>query len=172
VSNHAAFDHHGLREVLLQIDREVAERYGVHGTPAAVLITPDGRVPGEVATGPDAITALISDAASGRVGGDAPAQPQAPQTPAVGEPAPDFELPSASGEMVRLEEFRGRDVVLLFWEPRLRVLPADGRERPGVGARSDHRPSGVGLRVRRRAGRWHAEDKRRRDASRRAYRRV
>lgn len=40
---------------------------------------------------------------------------------AVGTQAPDFELPDASGQMVRLSDFRGRPVVLVFypldWSP-------------------------------------------------------
>jgi hypothetical protein len=112
-ANRAAFDRHGLRDVLLQHDREVAERYGVHGTPGAVLIAPGGGVLGEVAAGETAIAALIADGASGHRFTDA----RAARTPAVGEPAPDFELPSASGEPVRLAGLRGHDLVLVFWNP-------------------------------------------------------
>src|SRR5690348_14730621 len=36
----------------------------------------------------------------------------------VGDPAPDFELPSSTGEMVRLCEFRGRSEVVLFFYPK------------------------------------------------------
>jgi peroxiredoxin len=32
-----------------------------------------------------------------------------------GQPAPDFALPATSGADVRLADFRGRDVVLLFY---------------------------------------------------------
>jgi len=32
-----------------------------------------------------------------------------------GQPAPDFSLPSTAGEQVQLRDFRGRDVVLLFY---------------------------------------------------------
>jgi thioredoxin-dependent peroxiredoxin len=36
----------------------------------------------------------------------------------VGEPAPDFALPSASGETVRLSDFRGKAEVVLFFYPK------------------------------------------------------
>ncbi|MEP7028116.1 MAG: redoxin domain-containing protein [Candidatus Eisenbacteria bacterium] len=37
--------------------------------------------------------------------------------PAVGELAPDFTLPSTSGEKITLSAFRGRQIVLLAWFP-------------------------------------------------------
>jgi thioredoxin-dependent peroxiredoxin len=36
----------------------------------------------------------------------------------VGDAAPDFELPSAIGETVRLSDFRGRSEVVLFFYPK------------------------------------------------------
>ena len=39
-----------------------------------------------------------------------------PQRPVqVGDPAPDFTLPSSTGEMVSLSSFQGREVVLFFY---------------------------------------------------------
>jgi peroxiredoxin Q/BCP len=36
-------------------------------------------------------------------------------TPRFGQPAPDFTLPSTGGASVGLAQFRGRDVVLVFY---------------------------------------------------------
>ena len=36
----------------------------------------------------------------------------------VGEPAPDLELPSSTGETVRLSDFRGKSEVVLFFYPK------------------------------------------------------
>jgi peroxiredoxin Q/BCP len=36
----------------------------------------------------------------------------------VGEPAPDFSLPSSTGELVRLSDFRGKSAVVLFFYPK------------------------------------------------------
>jgi peroxiredoxin Q/BCP len=36
----------------------------------------------------------------------------------IGEPAPDFELPSSTGETVRLSDFRGQSEVVLFFYPK------------------------------------------------------
>jgi hypothetical protein len=42
--NRPIVDEHGIRDVLLQDDRAVAERYALQNTPSAVLIGADGRV--------------------------------------------------------------------------------------------------------------------------------
>jgi cytochrome oxidase Cu insertion factor (SCO1/SenC/PrrC family) len=50
-----------------------------------------------------------------------PAKPQPTQSPSdlervsIGSTAPDFELPSASGAPVKLSDFRGKNVVLVFY---------------------------------------------------------
>jgi thioredoxin-dependent peroxiredoxin len=41
---------------------------------------------------------------------------------AVGQLAPDFELPAADGRVVRLSEFRGRKSVVLFFYPKDETL--------------------------------------------------
>ncbi len=53
---------HDLRFVGLQDDREVADAYGAHGTPMAVLVDPDGRVATPIAGGATAIAGLVTDA--------------------------------------------------------------------------------------------------------------
>ena len=55
--------------------------------------------------------------------------------PRVGEPAPDFELESDSGETVRLSDFRGRRVVLYFY-PR---ADTPGCTKEACGFRDDFR---------------------------------
>src|SRR5262245_37020299 len=54
----------------------------------------------------------------------------------VGTPAPDFELPDLAGQKHKLSEFRGKDVLLIFFNPKcsfctkmaadLAALPMDG----------------------------------------------
>jgi peroxiredoxin Q/BCP len=38
--------------------------------------------------------------------------------PQVGQPAPDFTLPSTTGRDVSLADFRGKQVVVLYWYPK------------------------------------------------------
>jgi methylamine dehydrogenase accessory protein MauD len=51
---------HGLRDVLLEADGEISDKYEVHGTPSAVLVQPDGTIGSAVAGGREAIEALMA----------------------------------------------------------------------------------------------------------------
>ncbi len=53
---------HGLRDELLQANREIAEAYQVNGTPSAVLIAASGKIASPPAAGAQAITQLIHSA--------------------------------------------------------------------------------------------------------------
>jgi peroxiredoxin len=53
---------HGIRNVILQNDREVREAYRVAGTPSAVIIRYDGTIGSETAAGAEAITILATQA--------------------------------------------------------------------------------------------------------------
>ena len=52
----------GLRDVLVQANREIAEAYQVNGTPSAVLIAASGKIASPPAAGAQAITQLIHSA--------------------------------------------------------------------------------------------------------------
>ncbi len=60
-AHRAIVSEHRIRHVGLQLDREVAEAYAVPGTPAAVLIDPDGRIAGALAVGREAVAKLVDD---------------------------------------------------------------------------------------------------------------
>jgi methylamine dehydrogenase accessory protein MauD len=102
---------HGVVDVLLQADSEVSQRYRVNGTPAAVLISPDGTIASWVHGGADEITALVIS--------QIPPAPLEVQHvgPAVGDPAPDPTLQTLAGEDSPLSsQITGRTAVL-FWNP-------------------------------------------------------
>ena len=112
---------HGVSDVLIQRAHEVADAYRYQGTPGAVLVDDAGRIASPLASGGPAITALVTRIVEGvpvALGRQAPAAPARPVTPPVGAEAPDFRLPLLGGGEASLSEFRGRDVVLLFWNPR------------------------------------------------------
>jgi hypothetical protein len=103
--------------VLLQQDREVAAVYSAHGTPAAVVVQPDGSVGSALALGADSIRRLVARTAGTPV--PLPARQPPPERAALrlGELAPAVDLLDLEGIPIRLEEFRGRLVALLFWNP-------------------------------------------------------
>lgn len=118
---------HGLTHVLLQNDREVSNEYKAYGTPTAVIVSPDGKIETPVAGGADAIRALAATATGAAPAPKpaAPAQPTngaaAPQPQAapshIGEAATSFSLPDLAGKTVSLEDFKGKETMLVFWNP-------------------------------------------------------
>jgi peroxiredoxin len=119
--NAARAREHGLERMLVQQRYEVAEAYASPPTPSAVLIRADGTIGSQGAVGPDAIRTLVARL----TGTQLPARSTAPNghhgapsaPPRIGQPAPDFELPNLDGMPVRLADFRGEDMLVLFWSP-------------------------------------------------------
>ena len=120
--NSAEVSEHGIENVLLQEDWEVADDYEVEATPSAVVVNPEGTIGSPVAEGPTDIEALIPLAAAGRAqlapvslaADDDEADPEAPK---IGEPAPELRLPDLAGNHVSLDDFRGEETLVLFWSP-------------------------------------------------------
>jgi peroxiredoxin len=134
--NKSKAQEHGLSNVLLQKDWEVSESYEVGGTPSAVLIDTDGKVASPVAGGAEGIRGLLSYAVGERA--QLPMRPPRPQgegqpcpncgkvhagaptVPAAqrfGEEAPEVKLPDLEGNTVQLSDFRGKETLVLFWNP-------------------------------------------------------
>jgi peroxiredoxin len=59
-ANRAKVTAHGVTNVLLQDDQEVAAAYQAAGTPMAVLVRPDGTIGSPLAHGAEAIVALVA----------------------------------------------------------------------------------------------------------------
>jgi peroxiredoxin len=143
-ANRAKATEHGLTNVLLQPDREVAVAYEAAATPTGVIVRPDGTIGSPLAPGAEAIRALVAetigapapgaatapapapapaaplvplDAPSASANGNGTVVPPAPTVPAVGDPAPMFAVPDLSGRTVSLAEFRGHPTLILFWNP-------------------------------------------------------
>ena len=127
--NRAKSSQHGVTQVLLQRKREVAEAYQAYGTPGAVLVQTDGTIGSSVAMGADAIRALAAQALRGTAPAPMVAAQSVPQngngngdaahTPPVkiGQPAPPLKLQDLKGKTVTLNNFRGTNTLLLFWNP-------------------------------------------------------
>lgn len=122
-ANRAKATEHRLSQVLLQQDREVMAAYQAVGTPSAVVVRPNGTIGSPLAQGAEAIRALIEPASMPQPASQ-PAPPAVPAVPVgaagsrVGQPAPDVALPDLDGRTVRLSDLRGRDALVLFWNPQ------------------------------------------------------
>jgi peroxiredoxin/uncharacterized membrane protein YphA (DoxX/SURF4 family) len=115
--NGAKAAEHGLRNVLLQREKEVAEAYRSPGTPSAVIVGADGRIAQPMAAGPEPIRALVNRQLEAP-----PPLPTAASSPnghaagaAIRSPAPAFSLPDLQGRQVTLADLRGHETLLLFW---------------------------------------------------------
>jgi peroxiredoxin len=129
--NSAEVSEHGVENVLLQEDWEVADAYELEATPGAVVVTPEGVVGTPLAHGPDAVEALVAHAVGERAqlpllhptaGHAAQEEDEEDEEdelegPKVGEPAPEIKLPDLEGKHVSLEDFRGEVTLVLFCSP-------------------------------------------------------
>jgi peroxiredoxin/uncharacterized membrane protein YphA (DoxX/SURF4 family) len=105
---------HGLNRVLLQRGFEVAAAYQALATPSAVLITSEGTIATPVSRGPAEVLALLTQV---RHKPDSVAGPTEPGRVGIGDPAPSFALPDIRGRMISLSDLRGREILVLFWDP-------------------------------------------------------
>lgn len=136
-ANRAKAAEHGVERVLLQVGDEVADAYQAYGTPSAVVVRPGGTIGSAVASGAEAIRSLVSHTIE-TPGAPAWAPPLPihllnghehphdhdhahahgqPPAARIGEPAPALALPSLDGPIVDLADFRGRETLVLFWNP-------------------------------------------------------
>jgi peroxiredoxin len=105
--------------LLLQFKREVADAFQCWGTPGAVLVQPDGMVGSQVAKGVVAIRALVASAVQ------LTADPKRKVSVArrakrgldIGEKPPTLAFVDQHGQSLALDDFRGREVILVFWNP-------------------------------------------------------
>lgn len=119
-----------LAVVLLQQHHEVATAYRFAGTPSAVVVSTDGLIAGPLVAGADAVRAMLERMVSdlprfANIAENGHARQDANGTraraargvPRAGDPAPTFALRDLAGKTVELDDFRGQDALLLFWNP-------------------------------------------------------
>jgi peroxiredoxin len=116
---------HGLTcPILLYKDDVMPEPLQHEGTPSAYLLDSEGRVAHSIAVGSDEITKLLNEILAPepepahRLGGRPLSESKIIRDGLkAGTPAPGFTLPDIHGGLVSLEDFRGRDVLLVFSDP-------------------------------------------------------
>ncbi len=89
-SNRQKANQHGLQNVLMQKDNEVADDYRTFGTPTGVLVWPDGLIASGAAGGGGAIKKVVDDMVAGKITAPKRIDPSALQlkAPAANSPAP------------------------------------------------------------------------------------
>jgi thiol-disulfide isomerase/thioredoxin len=113
-TNQAMTAEYGIHPVLLQRERELIEAYKLVQAPAAVLISPDGRIEGEARYGTWAIRQLVADT----LGLVMPPPPVlANRAVGVGEAVPSLRRPDLDGNVIDLGASRGATTLVLFWNP-------------------------------------------------------
>jgi thiol-disulfide isomerase/thioredoxin len=121
--NRAKAEEHGLSNVLVSPDYNVAEKYQAVGTPTGILIRNDGTIGSPAMGGPDAIRQLVNlkawmepgfAALTKTLGQPSPSPPAPPALP-VGSMAPVFALQDLNGNTISAGAFNGSKTVLLFW---------------------------------------------------------
>jgi peroxiredoxin len=124
-SNHKLADEHGLESPILLVKEgsKPPELFQQFGTPVAYLLDELGMVLAPVAVGADQVPALAHDAALGRppkrIAGVRTFEDSHIERNGLkaGTPAPAFTLPDLNGRDVSLEEYRGKQVLLVFSDP-------------------------------------------------------
>jgi peroxiredoxin/uncharacterized membrane protein YphA (DoxX/SURF4 family) len=108
----------GVARLLLQEGREVADAYEASVTPMAVVVDTDGLIATRAARGPDRIRTLLARTLGESIPMFRPALAAGQGAVLrIGDPAPGFSLPSLSGGIVDLADFRGTRTLVLFWDP-------------------------------------------------------
>lgn len=108
--------------ILLQDKGRQIAAFEMLGTPSACLIDAHGRVEREFAIGTEAVVALARELAAGRVR-RLPGQKPLTESRLEREglpastPAPPFSLPHLDNHTISLDDYRGKDLLLVFSDP-------------------------------------------------------
>lgn len=118
--NLAKVSEHGIRNVLLQSEREVQQAYHVAGTPSAVVVRPDGTIGSPIAPGPDAIRMLfgqLQDLVRPNEGQVLALQTSARPVTMLepGHPPPHAVLPELDGGDLDITDLLEGETLVLFW---------------------------------------------------------
>ena len=103
--------------VLLDEGFSTGRAFGASGTPSAILVDGEGRIGSGIAVGAPSVLGLLRGEAPAPIGGNGAVEPDAPKSPAIGEPAPALTLQDLDGQTIDLADHQGTRTLLLFWNP-------------------------------------------------------
>lgn len=122
-ANRAKMQKHGIRTVLVQDQREMAQVFMANATPSGVIVRPDGRIGSPLAVGPDAVRSLVAFTVgaegSARVLLPSDSQPsrRAQDVTERIRDLPDLPVSTLDGDVVSARSLAGEPTALLFWNP-------------------------------------------------------
>ena len=102
--------------IALEEGFQTGRLFGASGTPSAVLVDAKGRIASEVAVGSPAVMALARNEAPPPAAAPTPPQQQAPKVN-LGDAAPEIKLPDLDGQAFDLASQKGKETLLVFWNP-------------------------------------------------------
>jgi thiol-disulfide isomerase/thioredoxin/uncharacterized membrane protein YphA (DoxX/SURF4 family) len=109
--NRKKFSAAEINTFLLQEAGQVSDAYLAPGTPAAVLIRPDGTIGSPIAAGSEPIRSLVANTINESLAG------LVTLSLGEGEAVPPLTYPDLNGGMLSLSTLRGASSILLFWNP-------------------------------------------------------
>jgi thiol-disulfide isomerase/thioredoxin/uncharacterized membrane protein YphA (DoxX/SURF4 family) len=95
----------------------VGPAFGVNGTPSAVLVDAEGKIASAAGVGAPGVMALARNETLPVPPASGDSAPRGPSAAAIGSPAPTFALPDLSGRTVELASRKGRETLVVFWNP-------------------------------------------------------
>ena len=174
-SNRKQAREHGLNcPILLPKDAERPKPFEHQGTPVAYLLDETGRVARPLASGADQVVELAAQLSAPRTGGAETANGKRKQLHSerplaesrierdglkAGTAAPVFRLPDLQGRPISLEDYRGRQVLLVFSDPQ--CGPCDELAPELASLDKEHGSDGLSLVL---IGRGNAEENKRKAA--------
>lgn len=150
--NHKLAQENGLEcPILLQRELQDLGLFENEGTPVAYLVDEQGRVDQPLADGADQVLILAREVASGRLRNTKKLRGKRPLTESriereglkTGTRAPTFSLPDIYGRTISLEEYQGRQVLLIFSDPN--CGPCDQLAPQLVRLHERHRDNGLAM---------------------------
>lgn len=104
-----------LKQVLLQKDGEIADKFKAKWTPTAILVNADGTIANRSATGDAAIRTLVEKIKSEGVEAKPIYFSHDNESSTINKPVPEFSFEDVTGSQISNDDLRGKKTLLTYW---------------------------------------------------------